>query len=131
MCFVDHKFVIILQIFGIFRYDAYTIPMTPATRLDITTNANETYNLVTQGGVGGGGGGGRGGEGGQQGIQPRSALSQQAGGSHEDAYDIPAPPPLQSGQGQRGAGPAAGAASGGGEEGGTGEEEVVYLETND
>ena len=44
------------------------IPMTPATGLDITTNTNEAYNLVTQGGGeggrGGGGGGGRGGEGG-------------------------------------------------------------------
>ena len=47
MCFIDHKFVIVLQIilFVIFRYD-------------ITTNTNEAYNLVTRGGGGGGGGGG-------------------------------------------------------------------------
>ena len=120
MCFIDHKFVIILQIIlcVFFRYDAYTIPMTPATVLDITTNTNEAYNLVTRGG----GGGGR-----QQEIEPPS---QQVGGSHEDAYEEPFPPPLQPSQCQRGARAAAGAASGGGGEGeggrGTGEEEVVY-----
>ena len=54
------------------------------------------------------------------------------GGSHEDAYEMPSPPPLQSSQGQRGARAVAGAASegggvgGGGGEGGTGEDEVVY-----
>ena len=120
-------FVIILQIilFVIFRYD-------------ITTNTNEAYNLVTRGGGGGGGGrgggggggGGRGGEGGRGGRQGIQTPPQQVGGSHEDAYEVPAPPPLQSSQHQRGARPAAGVASGGegggGGEGGTGEEEVVY-----
>ena len=102
--------------------------MTPATGLDITTNTNEAYNLVTRGGGGG-----------RQGIQPPS---QQVGGSHEGAYEVPAPPPLQSSQHQRGARAAAGAASGGGgegegvgggggggggeAEGGTGEEEGMY-----
>ena len=113
----------------------YTTPMTPATGLDITTNTNEAYNLVTQGGGeggrGGGGGGGRGGEGGgggRQGVQPRSVLSQQVGRSHKDSYEVPAPPLLQSRQGQRAARAVAGAASRGSEEGkrGTEEEEVVY-----
>ena len=93
--------------------------MTPATGLDITTNTNEAYNLVT---LGGGGGGGR------QGVQPRSVLSQQVGRSHNDSYEVPAPPLLQSRQGQRAAKAVAGAASRGGEEGkrGAEEEEVVY-----
>ena len=108
--------------------------MTPATGLDITTNTNEAYNLVTRGRGGGGGGG-------LQGIQHRS---QQVGGSHEDSHEVPAPPLLQSSQCQRGARAAAGAASegrgegeggrggdrggrgGGGGEGGTREEAVVY-----
>ena len=67
--------------------------MTPATGLDITINTNEAYNIVTRGEGGGGGGGGRrGGGGGRQGIQPPP---QQVGGSHEDAYEVPDPPPLQ------------------------------------
>ena len=78
-----HKLFIILQIFVIFRYDVYTSPMTPATGLDITTNTNEAYNLVTRGGGGGGG---------RQGVQPRSVLSQQVGKSHKDSYEVPAPP---------------------------------------
>ena len=97
--------------------------MTPATGLDITTNTNEAYNLVTQGGGEGGGGGGE-----RQGVQPRSVLSQQVGKSHKDSYEVPAPPLLQSRQGQRVARAVVGAASRGGEEGkrGTEEEEVVY-----
>ena len=120
-----HKLFIILQIFVIFRYDVYTTPMTPATGLDITTNTNEAYNLVTQGGGEGGRGGGGGG---RQGVQPRSVLSQQVGRSHKDSYEVPAPPLLQSRQGQRAARAVAGAASRGSEEGkrGTEEEEVVY-----
>ena len=106
--------------------------MTPDTGLDITTNTNEAYNLVTR--VEGGGGV-------FQGIQHRS---QQVGESHKDSHEVPAPPPMQSSQGQRGTRTAAGAASegrgeGGGEgggdrggsggegrEGGTREEAVVY-----
>ena len=91
--------------------------MTPITGLDVTTNTNEAYNPITRGG-GGGGGGGR-----QQGIQPRS---QQVRGSHEDADVVPAPPPLQSSQCQRGARAATGAASEGKGGGGTGEEEGIY-----
>ena len=92
----------------------YTTPMTCATRLDITTNTNEAYNLLTRGG-------------GRQGVQPRSVLSQQVGRSHKDSYEVPSPPLLQSRQGQRAARAFAGAASRGGEEGKRGtEEEVVY-----
>ena len=119
--------------------------MTPATGLDITTNTNEAYNLVTRGGGEGGGeggggrerggegGGGRerggeGGGGGRRGIQLRSAFSQQVGRSHKKEYEVPARRPLQSSQGLRVATTVAGAASGGGGggEGGTAEEEVVY-----
>ena len=61
-------------------YHAYTRPMTPVTGVEISTDVNTAYNLVTQGGGGrvelgqggiGGGGGGRegmGGKGGGRGV---------------------------------------------------------------